>query len=384
MIRDAARHLFTSRRYKHSQTICHAPQLCVLQSVPTCLRTYLLLRPQLRLASMDAFLKARLRPVEACIVCTEPFSATHQPVTLDCKHIFGHQCIERWLKDGRGNNASCPVCRHVLIARKNPHPTFDAPSIWRKLCDLPLERLHAFMEKLWIGIRDQWQRKPDGRFAVNDILDKTVFPALIEAGSETWSVSHDPFIDAYSLIAASWDSIGRPNRAEGLAIPLVRLARLVSSASTTLPLYLTDLSRTTRLIWKANACLGMTEENIDWEAIMNASKLKSDRHFPLLHLYTVLVSQSIAHASEPRSPLRTKRHEAMNMVVEKCCTKIGQVCYTGKPSNEFKDILVFVFQELWRYQHEKSRLSLRGHADEEAIVKGIWAVARWPVRRDSS
>lgn len=331
---------------------------------------------------MDAFIKTQLRPVEACVVCTEPFSETHQPVTLDCKHIFGHKCIARWLKDGRGNNATCPVCRHVLVARRNPHATFDAPSIWKRLCELPLERLHAFMEKLWIGIRDLWQRMPHGKFPVSDLLDRAVFPALIEAGSETWSTTHDAFIDAYNLIAASWDSLGRPDRAEGLAIPLVRLARLVSSAATTLPLYLTDLPRTTRLIWKANACLGLAEENVDWEAIMNASKLEASCHFSLLHLYTVLVSQSVAHTSGPQQPLPMKRHEVMNLVVEKCCTKLGKACYTGKPSSDFKDILVLVYQELWKYQHEQSRLSLRGHAGEETIVKGIWAIARWPIRRD--
>lgn len=331
---------------------------------------------------MENFIKTQLRPVDECVVCTEPFSATHQPVALDCKHIFGHRCIKRWFEDGRGNNASCPVCRLVLVPKKNTQPAFDAPSIWKRLCELPLERLHAFMGKLWIGIRDLWKREPHGKFTVNELLDKAIFPALIEAGVRVWSGSHDALTDAYNLIAASWDSLGRPNRAEGLAIPFVRLARLVSSAATTLPLYLTDLSRTSRLIWKANACLGLTEENLNWDCIIDTSKLDSERHFPLLHLYTVLISQSIAHRSGPQKPLPTRRHEIMNLVVEKCCTKIGKACYTGKPSNEFKDTLVFVFQELWRYQHEQARLSLRGHAGEEIIVRGIWAIAGWPVKRD--
>ncbi|KAF3041111.1 hypothetical protein E8E12_006826 [Didymella heteroderae] len=238
------------------------------------------------------------------------------------------------------------------------------------------------MEKLWIGIRDLWKRKPDGKFGITDFLNRAIFPALIETGVQAWSGSHDALADAYNLMAASWDSLGRPNRAEGLAIPFVRLARLVSSAATTLPLYLTDLPRTNRLIWNANACLGLTEENISWNCIVDASKLESERHFPLLHLYTVLVSQSIAHKSGPQQTLPTKRYEIMNSVVEKCCTNIGNSCYTGKPSNEFKDTLLFVFQELWRYQHKRARLSLRGHAGENIIVRGIWAIAGWPVKRD--
>lgn len=237
------------------------------------------------------------------------------------------------------------------------------------------------MGELWIGIRNLWKRKPDGKFTIAELLEKAIFPALIETGAQAWSGSHNALTDAYNLIAASWDSLGRPNTAEGLAIPFVRLARLVSSAATTLPLYLTDLSRTSRLIWRANACLDLNEANISWDCIITASKLDSEHHFPLLHLYTVLVSQSIAHNSGPQQPLPTERHEIMNLVVQRCCTKVGQACYTGKPSNEFKDTLVCVFQELWRYQHEQTRLSLRGHADEEAIVRGMWAIANWPIRR---
>lgn len=332
---------------------------------------------------MDAFIKTHLHPVDECIVCTEPFSATHQPVALDCKHIFGHKCISRWILDGRGNNASCPVCRHVIVVEPSAQAVFDAPTIWKRLCELPLERLHNFMEKLWIGIRGLWKRKPDGKFTITELLEKAILPALVEAGDQSWGGSHDALTDAYNLVAASWDSLGRPNRAEGLAIPLVRLARLLSSASTTLPLYLTDLSRTTRLIWKANACLGLTGENISWNFIKDASQLESDRHFPLLHLYTVLISQSIAHKSGPHQSqsLPTRRHEIMNLVLENCCTKIGKASFTSKPSNEFKDTLVHVYQELWRYQHEQSRISLRGHACEVTIVRGIWAIAGWPVKR---
>ncbi|KAJ4987082.1 hypothetical protein SVAN01_07370 [Stagonosporopsis vannaccii] len=334
-----------------------------------------------RSTHMDIFIRTQLRPVKECVICTEPFSANHQPVTLDCKHIFGHKCISRWILDGRGNNASCPVCRHVLVVKKDPQPAFDAPSIWKRLCELPLDRLHGFMKKIWIGIRDLWKRKPDGNFTVSDILGKVIFPALMESGTQAWSGSHNAFEDAYNLIAASWDSIGRPDRADGLAVPLVRLGRLVSSAATTLPLYLVDLKRTTRLIWKANACLGLSEANVTWDLIMNAARLESSHHFPLLHLYTALISQNVAHESASQNSLPSKRHEIMNLAVEKCCTKIGAACYTGRASNQFKETLVCVFQELWKYQHEQARLSLRGHIGEETIVKGIWAISAWPRRR---
>lgn len=332
---------------------------------------------------MEAFIKNKLRPVEECIVCTEPFSATHQPVTLDCKHIFGHKCIKKWLQNGRGDNATCPICRHVLVARKDSRLNFDAPTIWKRLCESSLGRKHIFMQRLWVGIRALWKRKPDGNFTISDLLKKIILPALREAGGETWSGSNNPFADANNLISASWESLGQPDRADGLAIPFVRLARLVSSTATTLPLYLTNLERTTQLIWKANACLGPTEENISWDTIIKASKTRSDPHFPLLHLYTALISQAVAHNTSPHQPSPTKRHEIMNMVVEKCCIKIGKGCYTGKPTADFKDALVVVFHELGRYQQEQGRLSLRGHDGEERIVKGLWAIAAWPIRRDA-
>ena len=108
---------------------------------------------------------------------------------------------------------------------------------------------------------------------------------------------------------------------------------------------------------------------------MEASTLKDDQYMPLLHLYTVLVSQGIAHQAAP-NPYPSKRHEVMKLVVERCCTKIG-VTWKSKPSSKFKDVLVSVYEELRRWQGEKGRMSLRGHDGEEGVVKGIWALAGW-------
>jgi hypothetical protein len=106
------------------------------------------------------------------------------------------------------------------------------------------------------------------------------------------------------------------------------------------------------------------------------------RYFDLLHLYTVLISQSIAHFPAPQ-PYPSKRHEVVNLVVERCCVKIGgSGCgWKGRPGNELKDTLVIVYEELRRYQIEKGRMSLRGHHEEEAVVRGIWALAAWRGRK---
>jgi hypothetical protein len=270
-----------------------------------------------------------------------------------------------------------------MYEKPDPKPSFNVPSIWQALCEQPPERLNVFMTKIWYGLRILWQHKPHGEFTITELLNQTIIPALVRTASPDGPRQirdNDPFLDSYNLIAASWDSLGRPDTANGLAIPLVRLARLMSSASSTLPKWLTTVPRTNRLFWKANACLSITEHGIPWHIIIAASQdvLKAD-YFPLLHLYTVLVSQSIIHASQPSQwPMR--RHEVMNFVVERCCKKIGGDIWSGKPTNEFKDVLVMVYEELRKYQLDKNKASLRGHDGEESVVKGVWALAAWSAR----
>ncbi|OAL04794.1 hypothetical protein IQ06DRAFT_365373 [Phaeosphaeriaceae sp. SRC1lsM3a] len=333
---------------------------------------------------MEQFINSQLRPVEACIICTEPFGADHQPVSLPCKHIFGHECIKRWLRVGRGNNTSCPQCRDVVVLKCGARTAFDVPSIWNAMCEQPPERLHIFMTEIWSGLQLLWQRKSTGKFSVTEILEAAIIPALVQTTNPTaprQRREHDPLLDCYNLIAASWDSLGRPDTTTGLAIPLVRLARLMSSASSTIPKWLTTVERINHLFWKANACLNLTMTDISWDIIMAASQHLADtQHFPLLHLYTMLISQSISHSAQPKTwPCR--RHEIMNLVVERCCKKIGGGYWTSQPSNEFKEVLVVVYEELRRCQLKKKKPSLKGHEGENSVVKGLWAVASWNVSK---
>lgn len=41
------------------------------------------------------------------------------------------------------------------------------------------------MEKVWIGIRGLWKRKPDGKFTITELLEKVILPALVEAGEQS-------------------------------------------------------------------------------------------------------------------------------------------------------------------------------------------------------
>jgi hypothetical protein len=43
-----------------------------------------------------------------CPICMQEIGSDDEhPVRLDCGHVFGHRCIERWFND----NTTCPVCR---------------------------------------------------------------------------------------------------------------------------------------------------------------------------------------------------------------------------------------------------------------------------------
>ena len=87
---------------------------------------------------LNTFLAKTSRPVASelendmsCTICSEPFlrgSNPEVPVRLDCGHIFGMNCILKWLSPvSRSGNNSCPNCRH---------PVFDD---WDKM-DFPVPR----------------------------------------------------------------------------------------------------------------------------------------------------------------------------------------------------------------------------------------------------
>ena len=87
---------------------------------------------------LNSFLAKTRRPFASelendmsCTICSEPFlrgSNPEVPVRLDCGHIFGMNCILKWLSPvSRNGNNNCPNCRH---------PVFDD---WDKM-DFPAAR----------------------------------------------------------------------------------------------------------------------------------------------------------------------------------------------------------------------------------------------------
>ncbi|KAF1976226.1 hypothetical protein BU23DRAFT_43542 [Bimuria novae-zelandiae CBS 107.79] len=323
---------------------------------------------------MEAFFSTKLRPTETCIICSDPFSADHLPVALPCHHIFGHACITKWLRNGSGNNTSCPFCRHEIY-EPIAGAAFTDASIWTALCAQSPERIHDFMSTLWRRVAKLFAAQPNGDFSTSDLLEHALIPALSRTARSNGH--RGPFDDAHSLVLSTWDSLGRPDSAHGLAIPLVRLVRLMTQTSAILPKWLTTVPRTSTLFWRANASLGTaaSSANISWTSLVEASQLENPRFFPFLHLYTVLLSQNIVH-SRPTHAGPTERE-----VEQRCCRKFGSE-WGEWPEEAFRQRVVAVYMELRRYQMQEKRLSLRGHDEEKGVVTGLWAMAMW--RREGS
>ncbi len=231
--------------------------------------------------------------------------------------------------------------------------------------------------EIYPGLKMLWKMNPAGTFGDLGVLTRGIMPALEcmrQRHSERENRIFNPAMICEQLIGETFDRGLAP--VNGIAVTFVRLARLMSTASSTLPAWLSSHVRMNRLIWRANACMELSEEAVHWDMIVEASRLEKERYFPLLYLFTVLISQSIAHNSnDARWP--SKRHEVTNLVVERCVNKIPGDSWLGKPSSEFKDVLVRVYEKLRIYQLEQGKISFRGHDCEENIVKGLWALAWW-------
>ncbi|CAI6336631.1 unnamed protein product [Periconia digitata] len=377
-------------------------------------------------ASMNSLVGTLLRPTPNCGICTEPFSDSHAPISLPCSHIVGHACMKKWLLSSQRNRNTCPYCRQTVFPQlddnkksnsNTPHRAVESrrrasadsndTEIWKALCSQDAETIHKFMIGIWAGITKLFdshtrnlhqqqqkqtskshRRSPAGTtspstpysdtlpsspvFTTSALLQTALLPALSNMPPTS------PFKDAHNLILAIWNSLSRRSTSiPGVAIPLLRLTRLMASSSSTLPRWLTSIPRINTLFWSANASLSppssslLHDEQISWSHITTASLLDSPRYFPLLHLYVVLISQSLVSCS-PSFPFTVPEKE----ILHTCTRRIGGE-WEGRPGREFKDRLVLVYRELRRWQVDLGYASLRGKGEEESVVRGLWGVAAW-------
>ncbi|KAF2008946.1 hypothetical protein BU24DRAFT_359074 [Aaosphaeria arxii CBS 175.79] len=320
---------------------------------------------------MEEFIRNNLAPTETCTICCEPFSEGHAPVALQCAHIFGHGCFTDWLRNGDGNTNSCPLCRAQLFEETVFHPY----RIWGILCQENPQRLCEYMKALWQGIQRQSHADPgNGQTLVQNVIWKPLWEVRDPRNENCTFRRYVRYLNDLS------PQYGVLNPVDEAIIPILRLSELLACVYKRVPLYLTTSTDLAMLVWKANQSIGVREGKVNWSLVCRAARDLDGPYFPLLHLYTVLISQYIIHGDE-LTTWPTKRHEKMNYVVQNCCTMIGS-SWTGYPTNHFKDQLIVVYEELRRHQKDTGRISLRGTPSEGYIVKGLWSLAgNWQIKR---
>jgi hypothetical protein len=88
-----------------------------------------------------------LEPLE-CIICTLAFDLSHPPVMLECRHIFGENCLKEWVE--RDNN-SFPTCRRSLFGEE------DTVSSTQEVQQPPVEALTGIMRVM--SQNSGWSRR---------------------------------------------------------------------------------------------------------------------------------------------------------------------------------------------------------------------------------
>jgi hypothetical protein len=63
-------------------------------------------------------LSETLRP-PTCSICWQEYAPGHEPAIADCGHIFGLQCILKWVETGNHQAPTCPLCRKALFNPTN-------------------------------------------------------------------------------------------------------------------------------------------------------------------------------------------------------------------------------------------------------------------------
>jgi hypothetical protein len=125
-----------------------------------------------------------------------------------------------------------------------------------------------------------------------------------------------------------------------------------------------------KLLWEGNRCLGIGKPLVQWEDVVEASMLVTGELFPLLHCFTMLLSQALA-----RIALKEEWGEGEKLERARAMTQEVSVHFEGAPGDEWLIRLAFVVGELKRYQFGIGRVALVGVEKEEHVVRGWWAMA---------
>ena len=79
-----------------------------------------------------------------CSICYEPWTSTglHRLVSLKCGHLFGDNCIDKWLRQTNNNERKCPQCK-MIVSFKDVRPIYAS-----KLVAVDNSELESAFKKL--------------------------------------------------------------------------------------------------------------------------------------------------------------------------------------------------------------------------------------------
>ncbi|XP_028172589.1 E3 ubiquitin-protein ligase RFWD3-like [Ostrinia furnacalis] len=94
---------------------------------------------------------------ETCPICLDSWgnSGDHRLVALKCGHLFGSQCVERWLKAQISKDRSCPTCkskahlkdlRHIYARRLVAADTSQVTTLQNQIHTLQAEKSRAELD----------------------------------------------------------------------------------------------------------------------------------------------------------------------------------------------------------------------------------------------
>lgn len=208
--------------------------------------------PGTPLPSRAEFLKTGIRRVESCGICLDPFSDTHIPAVLPCRHVFSEGCLKEWFGDDQvGGKNTCPMCRDKLFW-DNASERFENPQLRRtcqafrdRMLGLSNEDADRFMRifRTMLSMKDiRVHPEPQRTFVV---INATL-PLFVGMSSRP----NDPFVD---FLALPRPADGTPSRsALTIVWPITNLITIIHQTCQIVPPEIANSEVTSRMLWELN------------------------------------------------------------------------------------------------------------------------------------
>jgi len=316
-------------------------------------------------ANEQAFLSA-LHPTDhECALCYEDFTEEHPPVVLDnCRHVFGKECLEKWVQSDNAQRNKCPTCRAILFGNEQGQPPRAQPT---QPADDDDDDEAPTLEEIDTATNDIYTH------FLSTLPDPTSFHRKL------WrrvSQKLAPlYRDSNKLITPGLDSAART-----VLIDLLRRIRYVAQPVEFDLEHLLELSlggnemarMLTRRLMQWVMCMVMLSPIVPMEIgiIQGCFDLIPDLYHTLGF---EIVNAAVARPTVRNAPI----FQVMTMLlvdndVERVCVEIGQQWYvSGRPSDAFVAQAARVKAKLNRESRSKKDLYRRLKMPREDIVQ-LW------------